>query len=128
MFPLIVCCCSVAQSCPTLCNPMDCGTPDLPVPHHLLEFAQVHVHCIGDAIQASHSLLPPSPPSTCPSIRVFSNESALCIRWSKYWRFSFSICSSNENSGLISLELTGLISLLSKGLSRVFSSTTIRKH
>ena len=54
---VICCCCSVAKSCPTLCNPMDCNTPDLPVPHHLLEFAQVHVHWIGDAIQPSHPLM-----------------------------------------------------------------------
>ena len=61
--------------------------------------------------------------SVFPSIRVFSNESTLCIKWPKYWNFSFS--PSNEYSGLIPLGLTGLISLLSKGLSRVFSSTTI---
>ena len=67
-------------------------------------------------------------PSTFPSIRVFSNESALCIRWTKYWSFSYSNSPSNECSGLISLGLTGLISLQSKGLSRVFSSTTIQKH
>ena len=54
---VICCCCSVAKSFPTLCNPMDCNTPDLPVPHHLLEFAQVHVHWIGDAIQPSHPLM-----------------------------------------------------------------------
>ena len=54
---VICCCCSVAKSCPTLCNPMDCNMPDLPVPHHLLEFAQVHVHWIGDAIQPSHPLV-----------------------------------------------------------------------
>ena len=52
------CCCSVAQSCPTLCDPMDCSTPGLPGPHHLPEFAQIHVHCIGDAIQPSHPLTP----------------------------------------------------------------------
>ena len=51
-----ICCCSVTQLCLTLCNPMDCSMPGLPVPHHLLEFAQVHVHCIGDAIQPSHPL------------------------------------------------------------------------
>ena len=68
------------------------------------------------------------PPSIFPSIRVFSNESAVCIRWSKYWSFSFSISPSNEYSGLISFRLTGLISLLSKGLSRVFSNTRIQKH
>ena len=67
-------------------------------------------------------------PSIFPSIRVFSNESALPIRWPEYWSFSFSISSSNEYSGLLSFRLTGLISLLSKGLSRVFSNTTVQKH
>ena len=62
------------------------------------------------------------------SIRVFSNESVLCIRWPKYWNFSFSISSSNENSGLISSRLDWLISLQSKGLSRVLSNTTVQKH
>ena len=69
-------------------------------------------------------LLPPIPPS----IRVFSNESTLRMRWSKYWSFSFSISPSNEHSGLISLEWTGWISLQSKGFSRVFSNTTVQKH
>ena len=67
----------------------------------------------------------PLPPSIFPSIRIFSNETVLHIRWPKYWRFSFSISPSNEYSGLISLRLTGLIYLLSKGHSRVFPSTTI---
>ena len=67
-------------------------------------------------------------PSICPTIRVFSNESAFPIRWPKYWSFSFSISLSNEYSHLISLGLMGLISLQSKGLSTVFSSTTVRKH
>ena len=67
-------------------------------------------------------------PSIFPSFRVFSNKSALCIRWPKYWSFSFSISPSNEYSGLIPLGLIGLISLLSKGLSRVFSNTTAQKH
>ena len=67
-------------------------------------------------------------PSVFPSIRVFSNESVLCIRWPKYWSFSFIISPTNENSGLIHLGLTGWISLQSKGLSRVFSSTAVQKH
>ena len=67
-------------------------------------------------------------PSNFPSIRVFSNELSLCIRWTKYWSFSFGISPSNEYSGLISLGLTGLISLQSKGCSRVFSNTTVQKH
>jgi len=68
------------------------------------------------------------PPSIFPRIRVFSNESVLRIRWPKYWSFSFSISPSNEHSGLISLGWTGCISLQSKGLSRVFSNTTVQKH
>ena len=67
-------------------------------------------------------------PSIFPSIRVFSNESALCIRWPKYWSFSFSISPPIEYSGLIFLGWTGWISLQSKGLSRVFSNTTVQKH
>ena len=67
-------------------------------------------------------------PSIFPSIRAFSNESVLHIRWPMYWSFSFSISPSNEYSGLISLGLTGWISLKSKGLSRVFSNTTVQKH
>ena len=67
-------------------------------------------------------------PSIFPSIRVFSNESALCIRWPKYWSFSFNITPANEHSGLISLGWTGWISLESKGLSRVFSNTKVQKH
>ena len=67
-------------------------------------------------------------PSVFPSIRVFSSELALHTRWSKYWSFSFGISPSKEYSGLISLGLTGLVSLLSRGFSRVFFSTTIQKH
>ena len=68
------------------------------------------------------------PPSVFPSIRVFSNESVLCIRWPKYWSFSFNISPSNEYSGLISFRMTSWISLQSKGLSRVFSNTTVQKY
>ena len=68
------------------------------------------------------------PPLIFPSIRVFSNESTLCMRWPKYWSCSFSISPSNEHPGLISLEWTGWISLQSRGLSRVFSNTTVQKH
>ena len=67
-------------------------------------------------------------PSISPSIRVFSNESALCIRWPKYWSFSFSIIPSNEHPGLISFRMDWLDLLASKGLSRVFSNTTVQKH
>ena len=88
---------------------MDCSMTDLPVHHQLLEFTQTHVHRVGDAIQPSNPLLSPSPPpSTGSSIRVFSNESVLHIRWPKYWSFSFSISPSNEHSGLISFRMDWL--------------------
>ena len=94
---------SVAQLCLTLCDPVSRSTPGLPVHHQLLEFTQTHVHRVHDAIQPSILgrpllLLPPIPPS----IRVFSNESALRMRWPKYWSFSFSIIPSKEIPGLIS--------------------------
>ena len=74
---------------------MDCSTPGLPVHHEPLEFTQTHVHRVGDAIQPSHSLLSPTPPTSIfPSIRVFSNESVLHIRWPKDWSISFSISPS----------------------------------
>ena len=84
----------------------------------------------GDATQLSHPLSSPSPPAFIlfPGIRVFSNESVLCIMWSKYWSFSFSTRASNEYLGLISLRIACLISLWSKGLSRVFSNTTVQNH
>ena len=99
----------VAQSCPTLFNPMDCTTPGLPVHHQLLELTQTHVHWLGDAIQPSLSLSSPSPSIfNFPSIRVFSNESVLRIRWPKYWSFSYSISPSNEYSRLISFRMDWL--------------------
>ena len=120
---------SVAQSCSTLCNPMNRSTPGLLVHHQLPEFTQTHVLRVRDAIQPSHPLsspflLPPIPPS----VRVFSNESTLRMRWPKYWSFSFSIIPSKEILGLSPSEWTGWISLQSKGLSRVFSNTTVQKH
>ena len=82
---------------------MDCSTPDLPVHRQLPELTQTHVYWVGDAIQPSHPLR--LLPSICPSIRVFSNELVLLIRWPKYWSFSFSISPSNEYSGLISFRM-----------------------
>ena len=81
-----------------------------------------------DAIQPSHPLSSPCPPAFSSSIRVFSNESVLHIRWPKYWSFSFSISPSSEYSGLISFRIDCWISLQSKGLLRVFSNTTVQKH
>ena len=105
---------SVAQSCPTLCDPMNHSTPSLPVHHQLQELTQTHVHRVSDAIQPSHPLLSPSPPALDLSqYQGLFNESALCIRWSKYWSFSFNISPSNEYSGWFPLGLTGLISFFS---------------
>ena len=106
----------VAQSCPTLCNPVDRSTPSLPIHHQLPEFTQTHVHWVGNAIQPSHPLSSPSPlPSIFPSIGVFSNESALRIRWPKYWSFSFNISPSNEHPGLISFRMDWLDLLAVQG-------------
>ena len=94
---------SATQSCQTLCDPMDCSTPGFPVHHQLPELAQTHIHRVSNAIQPSHPLL--LLPSFFPSIRVFSNESVLHIRWPKYWSFSFGMSPSNEYSGLISFRI-----------------------
>ena len=98
---LVVRCCSVAQLCLTLCDPMDCSTLGFSVLHYLPEFAQIHVHWINDATNHlffCHPFL--LLPSIFPSIRVFYNESALCLRWPESW--SFSISPSDEYLGLIS--------------------------
>ena len=101
---------AVAQS--TLWDPMDCSTPGFPVHLQLPEFTQTHVHWVGDMIQPSHPLSSPSPPTfNLSQIRVFSNESVLCMRWPKYWNFSFNINPSSENPGLISFR-TDLLDLL----------------
>ena len=85
---------------------MDCSMPGFSVHHQLLELTQTHVHRVCDAIQPSHPLSFPSPPpSIFPSIRVFLSESALHIRWPKYWSFNFNISPSNEYSGLISFRM-----------------------
>ena len=148
--------CSVAQSCLTLCNPMDCSTPCFPVltiswsflklmsiefgmlsnylilccsiflllsifpSLSVLKESALHIRCPKYPLLASSPL-----PSIFHTIRVFSRESALCIRWSKHWSFSFRSVLSVNIQGSFPLGLTGLTSLLSKGLSRVFSSTTV---
>ena len=109
---------SVAQSCPTLRDPIDYSMPHFPVHHQYPKFIQTHVHRVSDAIQQSHPLSFPSPPafslslllllSVFPSIRVFPSESVLCIRCPKYWSFSFSISPSNEHFGLISFRVNWL--------------------
>ena len=125
---------SVTQSCLTLCDPMDCSMPGFPVHHQLPDPTQTHVHQVGDAIQPSHPLSPLLlPPSIFPSIRVFSNESVLRIRWPKYWSFSFSISPSNEYSGLISFRMYWLDLLVVQGtlkslLQHHSSQASILRH
>ena len=108
---------SVTQSCPTLCDPMDCSTPGLPVHHQLLEFTQTHAHWVSDAIQLSHPLSSPSPPTFNLSQHqgLFKRVSSLHIRWPKYWSFSFSISPSNEYSGLIFFRMDWLDLLAVQG-------------
>ena len=119
----------VTQSCLTLCDPMNCSMPaslSTTNSQSLLKLTSIE-----SVMPSSHLilcrpllLLPPIPSS----IRVFSNESTLLMRWPKYWSFSFSIIPSKEHPGLISFGMTGWISSQSKGLSRVLSSTTVQKH
>ena len=106
---------SVAQSCLTLCDPMNRSMPGLPVHHQLPEFTQTHVHWVGDAIQPSHPLSCVLLTSIFTNIGVFSNESALLNRWPKYRSFSFNISPSNEHPGLISFRLDSLDLLAVQG-------------
>ena len=112
-----------------LCDPMDCSTPDLSVHHQLPGFIQTHVHWVGDAIQPSHPLTSPSPPafnlSQHQGLFTWASSSH---QVAKVLEFQLQHQSFNEYSGLISFRMNGWISLLSKGLSRVFSSTTVQKH
>ena len=121
---------SIAQTCPTLCDPINCSTPGLPVHRQFLELTQTHIHWVG--MPSSHLILC-CPllllPSIFRSIRGFSNESVLCIGWPKYWSFSFSISPSNKYSGLISFRMNWLDLLAVQGtLKSLLSNTTIQKH
>ena len=100
---------SVAKTCLTLCDPMNCKTPGLPVHHYLSEFTQIHIHQVGDTIQPSHPLSSPLPPAPNPfQLQSLSSESTLRMRWSKEWSFSFSIISPKEHPGLISFRMDWL--------------------
>ena len=122
---------SVTLSCPTLCNPMDCSMPGFPVHHQLPEPSQTPVHCVSDTIQPSHPLLSPSPPAPNPSQHqgLFkwvssSRQVAKVLEFQlQHQSFQWTFFQGWLPSGL-----TGLISLQSKGLSRIFSNTTARKH
>ena len=121
---------SVAQSFPTVCDPTNCSTPGLPVHPQHPELTQTHVHesvaPSSHLVLCCHLLLSPT---IFPSIRIFSNESVLSIsHWPNYWSFSFSSGPSSEYSGLISFTMNWWDSLLSKGLSRISSNTTVQKH
>ena len=110
----------VVQSCPTLCDPMNCSMPGLPIHHQLQDFTQIQVHRVSDAIQPSHPLSSPFPPAPNPSQhQSFSNESTLRMRWPKYWSFSFSIIPSKEYPGLISFRMDWLDLLAVQGILRI---------
>ena len=123
---------SVTQSCPTLCDPMNCSTPGLPVHHQLPEFTQAHVHRVGDAIQPSHPLSSPSPPAHNPSQHQSFPMSQLFTWGGQSIGVSdlVSVLPMNTQdwSSLGSSGWSGRISLQSKGLARVFSNTTVQKH
>ena len=121
---------SVTQLCPILCNPMDCSTPGFPVHHQLQELGQTHVHRVGDAIQPSHSLSYPSPPAVSLSQHQGLFQCVCCLHQvAKELKLQVSSSVPPMNIQCwFPLELIGLIALLSKGLSKVFSITTIWKH
>ena len=120
---------SVAQLYLTFCDPTDWSMPGLPVHHQLPglpKFMSTELAVPSNHLILCHPLL--LPPSIFPSIRIFSNESALHIRWPKNWSFCFNISPSNEHSGLTSFRMDWLDLLAVQGLSRVFSNTTVQKH
>ena len=120
---------SVAQSCPTLCHPMNCSTPGLPVHHYFRSSPKLM--SIESVMPSSHLILCHLLfllPSIPPSIRVFSNESTLHMRWPKYWSFSFSISPSKVHPGLISFKMDWLDLLAVQGTLKSLSNTTVQKH
>ena len=118
-FPISVQFSSVTQLCPTLCDPMDCSTPGFPVHHPTLKLMSIKSVMLSNHLIFCRPLL--HLPSIFPSIRVFSNESVLCIKWPKYWTFSFSLSPSNEYSGLISFRIDWLDILAVQGLYLLIS-------
>ena len=120
---------SVAQSCPTLCDPMNCSTPGLPVHHQLPEFIQTHVHWVSDAIQPSHPLSSPYPPAPItPGSESFPMSQLFPWGGQSTGVSALESFLPKKSQGWSPSEWTGWISLQSKGLSRVFSNTTVQKH
>ena len=120
-------CCLVSQSCPALWDPMDYSVPGFSVLQYVPKFTETHIHLVDDTIQ--HLILfPLLLPSIFPSIRVFPNEVALCIRWPKYWSFNFNISPSKEYSGLISFGIDWFDLLPVQGTLKSLLSTTVQTH
>ena len=118
---------SVSQSCPTLCYPMECSMPGLPVHHQLPELIQTHVHWVGNDMQPFHPLLSPSPAFNLSQHQGLSNESVLRIRWPKYWSFGFSISPSNEYLGLISFRMDWLdLFIVQETLNSLFQHHSLK--
>ena len=121
---------SVSQSCPMLCDPMDCSMPGFPVHHQLAEFAQSHIHWVSDAIQPSHPLSSPSPPAFDLSLHQS------LVQWVSFFASGGQSIAVSASASVLPMNIqdwfplgwTGWISWQSKGLSRVFSSITIQKH
>ena len=134
LFSLPYCslCCSVPWPCPTLCNPMDWTMPGFSVLHYIPEFVQTHIHWSIESMMPSKHLIFCHPllllPSIFSRIKVFSNESALRIRWTKYWSFIFSINPSNEYSGLISFRNNWFDLFTVQGTLKSLLQTTVLKH
>ena len=119
---------SVAQSCLTLCDPLNSSTPGLPVCRQLPEFTQTHVHWVSDTIQPSHPLSSPSPPAFNLSQHQNLPMSQFFATWPKYWSFSFNISPSNEHSRLISFRMDWLELLVVQGTLKSLLQMTVQKH
>ena len=130
MVSLNCCCCSLSKPYPTLCDPMNGSMPGLPDHHQLPEFTQTHFHRVGDAIQPSHPLPSPSPPAPKPLPESESLPMSQLFAWGGQSTGVSALVSylPENNQEWSPLEWTGWISLQSKGLSRVFSNTTVQKH
>ena len=127
-FAYICCCCSVPKSCLTLYEPMNCSTPGFPVHYYLLELAQIHVYWVGSAIQPSHPQSSPSPALNPSQWQSLYQWVSLLHQLTKILELQLQSVLPKNIQGWFPLGLTGLISLPPKGLSRVFSNTTLQKH